>query len=191
MKYPRARLDALSDGIFAVAMTLLVLDVRLPDEFQPHNARELLDGLRALAPKFLPYALSFLVLGLRWLSTIQVRSDNESLGKAYTGWWLVYLLLITCVPFTTIVLGRFSNLAPAVWLYAGNAALLGIVSFAMMANIPDLVPGPELRDRRLSLAVLIASSLLMVVVSLFDPRYALWAFTLNLAAPLLGRRGAA
>ena len=44
--YPKARLDALSDGIFAVAMTLLVLDVRLPEDFHPHNAAELLKGFR-------------------------------------------------------------------------------------------------------------------------------------------------
>jgi uncharacterized membrane protein len=43
--FSRARLDALSDGIFAVAMTLLVLDVRLPEDFRPHDAAELLAGL--------------------------------------------------------------------------------------------------------------------------------------------------
>ena len=55
--YPKAWLDALSDGIFAVAMTLLVLDVRLPEDFHPQNAAELLSGLNSLWPKFLPYGL--------------------------------------------------------------------------------------------------------------------------------------
>jgi uncharacterized membrane protein len=43
--YPRARLDALTDGIFAVAMTIAVLDLRLPDNFHPREADELLRGL--------------------------------------------------------------------------------------------------------------------------------------------------
>ena len=43
--YPRARLDALSDAVFGVAMTLLVLDVRLPEEFHTDNANELLRAL--------------------------------------------------------------------------------------------------------------------------------------------------
>ncbi|MDR3454995.1 MAG: TMEM175 family protein [Rhodoferax sp.] len=49
--YPRVRLEALSDGIFAVAMTLLVLDIRLPDDFHPARASDLLQGLLDLLPK--------------------------------------------------------------------------------------------------------------------------------------------
>jgi len=52
--FAKARLDALTDGVFAVAMTLLVLDVRLPDDFHPADARELLQGLVGLWPKLLP-----------------------------------------------------------------------------------------------------------------------------------------
>src|SRR5579884_917587 len=104
--FAKARLDALSDGIFAVAMTLLVLDVRLPEEFHPRDGAELLAGLAQLWPKVLPYVLSFGVLGLRWLSNIQIRSRAEFVGRDYVNWWLLYLFLITCVPFTTIVVGR-------------------------------------------------------------------------------------
>jgi hypothetical protein len=52
---PKARLDALSDSLFGVAMTSLVLDVRLPETFHPHDAPELLHGLRDLISKLLPY----------------------------------------------------------------------------------------------------------------------------------------
>ena len=72
--YPRARFDVLTDGIFAVAMTLLVLDLHFPEDFHPADARELLRGIYELWPKFLPYVLSFLVLGLRWLYGVRVRS---------------------------------------------------------------------------------------------------------------------
>jgi hypothetical protein len=57
--FSKARLDTLSDGIFGVAMTLLILDVRLPDDFHPADGAELLQGLGGLWPKFLPYVLSF------------------------------------------------------------------------------------------------------------------------------------
>jgi uncharacterized membrane protein len=69
--FSKARLDTLSDGIFGVAMTLLILDVRLPDDFFPRDGSELLQGLAGLWPKFLPYVLSFGVLGLRWLANIE------------------------------------------------------------------------------------------------------------------------
>ena len=75
--FSKARLDTLSDGIFAVAMTLLILDVRLPEDFHPKDGAELVQGLIALWPKFLPCVLSFGVLGLRWLSNIEVRTRAE------------------------------------------------------------------------------------------------------------------
>jgi hypothetical protein len=52
--FSKARLDTLSDGIFGVAMTLLILDVRLPPDFQPRDSAELLQGIANLWPKFLP-----------------------------------------------------------------------------------------------------------------------------------------
>ena len=63
--FPKARLDALNDGIFSVAMTLLALDIRLPEEFNPADGSELLQAFAKLWPKLLPYVLSFaLALGL-------------------------------------------------------------------------------------------------------------------------------
>lgn len=187
--YPRARIDALTDGVFAVAMTLLVLDVHLPEEFHPHDANGLLDGLRGLTSKFVPYVISFLVLGLRWLSNVQVRSRGEFFGREYVVWWLFYLLLITCVPFSTMVVGRFAGFAPAIWLYAANTILVAAVSFRMMALTPEIEQGHHLRERNASLVLLIVSSLLAVALSFVSPRQALWVFAINLAAPWLARHG--
>jgi uncharacterized membrane protein len=185
--YPRERLDALSDAIFGVAMTLLVLDVRLPESFEAHDARELVHGLAGLAPKFWPYVLSFFVLGIRWLANVELRSHGEVYGREYARWWLVYLLLITCVPLTTIVVGRFGDMAPAIWLYAGNTLLISAVAFRLMALTPQIEQGDTLRNRRLSLMVLMGSSAIAIAWSLVDARYALWAMALNIAAPLIAR----
>jgi len=136
-----------------------------------------------------PYAISFMVLGLRWLSTIQVRSRGESFGSEYVVWWLFYLLLVTCVPFSTMVVGRFAGFAPAIWLYAVNTILVAVVAFRMIALTPEIEPGDHLRDRTAALILLIVSSLLAVAWSFFSPRQALWAFALNIAAPWLARRG--
>ena len=183
--YPKARLDTLSDGIFGVSMTLLVLDVRLPDDFAPRDTNELLKGLLGLAPKFLPYVLSFFVLGLRWLSNVHLRSRGEVMGHGYGDWWLFYLLLITCVPFTTIVLGRYASLAPAIWLYAGNTMLISAVSFRLLALTPEIERKDHLRERQIALALLMVSSLLAIVWSFFDPGHAVWALALNAGAPFL------
>ena len=185
--YPKARLDALSDAIFGVAMTLLVLDVRLPDAFQPHDAPELLRGLLHLMPKFLPYMLSFVVLGLRWLSNIHLRSQEESCSREYAEWWLGYHLLITCVPLTTIVVGRFAEFAPAIWLYAGNTTLISAVSFRVLALTPSFERRDHLRERQISLGMLIASSVLAIGWSFVSPPQALWLLALNYASPMINR----
>ena len=185
--FSKARLDTLSDGIFGVAMTLLILDVRFPDNFHPKDSAELLQGLADLWPKFLPYLLSFGVLGLRWLSNIELRSRAEYVNREYANWWLLYLLLITCVPFSTIVVGNFAHLAPAIWLYAGHTLLIAAVGLRLFAVTPDLEPGEHLRHRQLSSMLLIVSSLLAISVSFINPRVALWALALNFIAPVIKR----
>jgi uncharacterized membrane protein len=168
-------------------MTLLVLDVRLPEDIHPENADELFRALAGLMPKFLPYVLSFCVLGLRWLSNIRVRAHGESVGREYVNWWLLYLLLITCVPFTTIIVGRFGNFAPAIWVYAGNTILISAVAFRLMALTPGIETGDHLAGRQVSLMLLIGSSVLAIGWSFVSARQALWALALNLAAPAITR----
>jgi len=185
--YPKARLDALSDAIFGVAMTLLVLDVRLPDSFHPRDGRELIQGLLDLEPKFLPYMLSFIVLGLRWLSNVRLRTREETCVWKYAKWWLVYHLLITCVPFTTIVVGSFAAYAPSIWLYGGNTILISLVSFRLLALTPSFERLDHLRDRQISLAMLIGSSVLAIGWSFIDSRQALWALILNVFSPQIRR----
>jgi uncharacterized membrane protein len=185
--FSKARLDTLSDGIFGVAMTLLILDVRLPDDFHPRDGGELVQGLTGLWPKFLPYVLSFGVLGLRWLANIEVRTRAEYVNREYVNWWLLYHFLITCVPFTTIVVGNFAHFAPAIWLYAGHTLLIAIVGLRLVFITPHLEQGDHLRHRQLSAMLLIVSSLLAIALSFVNPRVALWALALNFAGPLLRR----
>ena len=173
--FSKARLDTLSDGIFGVAMTLLILDVRLPDEFHPKDGAELLQGLLDLWPKVLPYVISFGVLGLRWLSNIEVRTRAEYVNREYVNWWLLYLVLITCVPLSTIVVGRFAHLAPAIWLYAGHTLLIALVGVRLVAITPHLEQGDHLRHRQLSAMLLVASSLLAIALGFVNSNVALWA----------------
>jgi uncharacterized membrane protein len=186
--YPKARLDALSDAIFGVSMTLLVLDVRLPDDVHPRDIPELLRALLDLLPKFLPYVLSFLVLGLRWLSNIHVRTTAETVSMKYARWWLTYHLLVTCIPFATIVVGRFPDLAPAVWLYAGITLIMSAVAFRMLSLTPAVERADHLRDRQVSIILMIGLAVLAIAWSFVSPRQALWVFVLNLAARPISRR---
>ena len=98
---------------------------------------------------------------------------------------VVSCCFITCVPFTTIVVGRFGSLAPAVWLYAGHTLLIAAVGLRLISITPHLEQGDHLRLRQLSTVVLMVSSLLAIALSFVHSRVALWALALNFAVPLL------
>lgn len=181
--YPKARIDALTDGIFAVAMTILVLDLRLPDEFRPADDAALTHALIGLWPKFFPYVLSFYVLGATWLANIKLRSRGEFVDRAYASWWLLQMLLATCLPFSTTVVGRFANHAPSVWLYSANLAALAAIGYRLVLLLPDLGDDDITRDRKVSLLCLIATSVLCIGLSVVNPATALWVYALNFFAP--------
>ena len=185
--YPKARIEALTDGIFAVAMTILILDVRLPDDFHPKDANALLRAIEDLWSKFFPYLISFYVLGRNWLSSIQMKSAEEFVPRSYAWPWLLYLVLATCLPFSTTVLGRFASLAPAVWLYAFNMAALAAVGYRLIVLQPDLAGHERMLDRKVSLILLIVTSALCIVLSFVTPSNALWVYLLTIAASPLAR----
>jgi uncharacterized membrane protein len=184
--YPKSRVDSLTDGLFGVAMTILVLDLRLPDSFGPDQAG-LHHALEGLWPKFFPYALSFYVLGSTWLANIKLRSKGELLSREYVAWWLLYLLIATCLPFSTSVVGRFAHFAPALWLYSFNMAALAAIGYRLVVLLPDVADDEHTRDRKFSLSLVIATSAVCVLLSVISPTKALWSYVLNLAEPQLAR----
>jgi uncharacterized membrane protein len=176
---PKSRLDALADGVFAVAMTLLVIDLRLPENFHPQNSSELLQRIEELGSQMFVYAVSFYVLALRWAGMVKLAPRGEEVSEAYTRWAMVHLLLITFVPFTTMLIGRYPTLAPAVWFYAGNTIAFAVVALRMV-TLSEYRPSEERKiEDRIGLSMLIAASVAAVLISLVEPKYALLGFLLN------------
>lgn len=178
---PKSRLDALTDGVFAVAMTLLVIDLRVPEGFDPKSAADLLQHLGRLWNQVLIYAVSFYVLSLRWIGMVQIDPRGDRVGESYTRWTMLHLLLITFVPFTTMMVGRYISLAPAIWLYAANTMLFALVALRMMALAETDAPAAKALEGRVGLLTLIASSALVIVLSFADPNWAMLGYLLNLA----------
>lgn len=176
--FPKLRLDALTDGVFAVAMTLLVIDLRLPESFEPKDSSELLHRLIEIAHQAGIYALSFYVLALRWVGMVKIAPPGEEVGHSYTKWALIHLLLITFVPFTTSIIGRYPTFAPAVWLYAGNTILFALVAIRMTA-LTDYANEAKYLEDRVGLLLLIAVSVLAIVLSFIVPKWAMFAYILN------------
>lgn len=187
--FPQRRIDALTDGIFAFAMTLLVLEIRLPADVAVNDSAELVARLRALVPEYLVYIISFFVLAAQWRVEIGLRRV-EDVPQEAVSWSIVYLFFITSVPFSSGIVGRHGDLPPAVWLYAANMIAAAAVSLRLRTL--EVVPEHRARARasNIGTAVFIASALLSVALSFVVPQHAMYAYFLNfLAVPLSRWRG--
>jgi len=121
------RITALSDGVFSVAMTLLVLDLRTPASEAIHSEQDLLHALLPLAPRLVTYLMSFLTLGIFWLGQ-QVQLDRLSRSGRDLVWiHLGFLCAVTLVPFSTALLAEHINNRVALLVYWANILLLGLL----------------------------------------------------------------
>ena len=119
------RLAALSDGIFAVAMTLLVLDLRVPAAEAVHAERDLWRALVPLAPRLVMFAMSFVTLGIFWIGQ-QTQLNHLSRAHRSLAWiHIVFLFSISIMPFSTMLLAQFMAYRIALLIYWLNIALAG------------------------------------------------------------------
>jgi len=183
----KVRLDALTDGVFAVAMTLLVIDLKLPDNFRPASAQDFLHGIAELQTQFLVYVISFIVLGLRWMSLAKLSRLHETVEDRYVHWSMLHLLLVTCVPFVTMVVGRYGAFAPAIWLYCAITILAALVALRLATLAEPHIGREDALDRRIGLLVIIAVSLMVLAFSFVQPKHAMWIYLLNIFAPAVRR----
>lgn len=133
------RLVAFSDGVFAIAMTLLVLSLRTPDLSGPADEidRELWRILREQWPELFSYALSFFVIGQYWLVHHRLFRLVRRADPALLTWNLAFLALIALVPYPTELLGRYGDTTTAVVVYSVTMVGVGFVSFGMTRHIYD------------------------------------------------------
>ena len=119
------RLAALSDGIFAFAMTLLVLDLRIPAAEAIHSERDLAHALLGLAPQIVLYLMSFLTLGIFWVGQQTQLNHLEHSSRSLTWMHILFLFAVTLTPFSTRLLAEFNTYRIALLSYWLNIVLLG------------------------------------------------------------------
>ena len=123
------RLAALSDGIFAVAMTLLVLDLHVPASEVIHSQGELWHTLAGAAPQLISYIMSFLTLGIFWNGQ-QAQLNSFSRSDRHLSWiHIAFLFAVSIMPFSTRLLAEFITYRSVLIAYWANILLLGLVLF--------------------------------------------------------------
>jgi len=119
------RLAALSDGVFAVALTLLVLDIHPPAVEAVHGEMDLWHAVVALFPRLLMYVMSFLTLGIFWLGQQTQLNHLARSNRSLTWIHLVFLFAVSITPFSTALLAGFTAYRTALLIYWGNILALG------------------------------------------------------------------
>lgn len=180
-----ARIQALTDSIFAFAMTLLVLNLTLPDALARLPNVKLYDLLIGQAQKFFHYILAFMLLATFWIQHHQQfhsirRTDSRLL------WINIFLLMfVALMPFSTDVVGDFAGSKTAEVFFGGNLLILGLLFLANWAyatsnhRLVDAELDREIITRGLRRnMVMPAVSVVVIVLSFFITRWSLWLYLL-------------
>jgi len=121
------RLLTLADGIFAIAMTLLVLDLRLPDA----PAGDLATRLRSLIPRFGTFVVSFVVLGVFWFAHHQTFHFVVRVNRTLVWLSVLFFMGVALIPFVASVLGANYDDPIALTLYGGVIGLLTVLGYVV------------------------------------------------------------
>lgn len=122
---------AFSDGVFGVAITLLITTIDVPHVTGPDLESKLVDALRALDDSVLSYFISFAVIGLMWMHHHRLFSRIRRLDTAALWLNLLSLAFIVLMPFTTELMGDYGDEPISIALYALNIAL-AVVSYTLL-----------------------------------------------------------
>jgi len=183
------RIEALTDAIFAVAMTLLVLDIKSPVHLRFETNRALTDHLAGFEHSFVMYAISFVVLAMFWLGHHLQFHFVRHVDRQLLWINLLFLLVAVVVPFSTNLVGDHGHLQLPVVLYAVNLLVLTLLLFLQLRRLaasphliaPDLTREAVMHLRR-QLLVFGAVPAASIAASFYSPRLGMYLYAL-LAVP--------
>lgn len=186
----KSRLESLSDGIFAFAMTLLVISLAVP-VIPKRDAPDLLPMLiSGMFSEFLIFAIAFFILAGYWLSHHRILRSIEYVDDHLIWINILLLFFIVLIPFTTSISGDYDNVLEAVLLFHINllcaSALLTLVWLYIREHYEELTidEEPKLGLNRIESAgkfralAIPAVTILAIGVSFIDPAKSMWCYLL-------------
>jgi uncharacterized membrane protein len=138
------RIEALSDGVFAIVVTLLVLDLTVPVLHDPSSPRELASRLIGQMPRFVSWLISFIIVCKFWLNHHHVLGLARHANYALV--WLnsIFLMLQSFIPFPTALMGQYASNPLAVSLFGVVMALNTLAFMALHGYILRHLLKPDL-----------------------------------------------
>ncbi len=125
----KIRLENLSDGVFAIVFTILVLEIRLPNALVNPSSSELWNALYDLTPVFFGYFVSFAVLTTFWVAHTFFFSELVKIvNRQLVLLNMLYLAFVTLVPFATYLLGKYPGVQATVLIYGANVFIIAFIA---------------------------------------------------------------
>jgi uncharacterized membrane protein len=186
------RLLTLSDGVVAIALTLLVLQLKFPalPAGQHDSALALGKELRTGAPQFTSYLISFYVIGQFWLSHHRVFRNITGHREGLAWWNFAFLLSITLMPFTSDLLGEYSDNPLAIQIFSLNLLAASLTTqatylFARRRGLLSSDDEPSRRTGQLRTIGLVLAVALSISLAHVNPSLAKYSWLLIAAVPLV------
>jgi TMEM175 potassium channel family protein len=127
----KSRLEAFSDGVFAIVITLLILDVRFPDvDYSQFGAT-----LDSLLPRILAYVMSFIIIGVYWVTNHNSMHALRETDRRFLWLNILLLLCISFIPFPTSLLGRYPFQAGPIIIYGLTLIACNVVGYGMIIYV--------------------------------------------------------
>ncbi len=126
----QTRLDQLADGIFAIVMTLLVLEIRVPIIDGPLTNAAVLEALISVMPLFLSYLLSFMLLFTYWrghhyIASVLAKNTDNTLTTINA----FFFLFVGLDPFSTLLLGKYAESQAVIIIYGVHIIIIGLLLY--------------------------------------------------------------
>jgi uncharacterized membrane protein len=189
------RLEALTDGIFAVAMTLLVIELKLPEHESVHDSAELARGLVRLIPTLIAWIISFVVLAIFWFSHHRLFHYVRVVDAKLLWLNILYLCFVSLMPFSSALAGGYGRMLLSQRLYSTNMILLsvlGLLQWRYVFRHPELWSTPMTvglyRAARFRTLGLILVALVAVAIATVLPGAGNMAFMLMFPISTFSRR---
>jgi uncharacterized membrane protein len=163
-RFQLERMAFFSDAVFAIAITLLVIEIRLP-ELETHSSDALANALLKLVPNYFGFVISFFVIGRFWIGHHRVIGHLRTCDDALIWRNLLFLLTIAFMPFPTAVISEYGDTTTGVAVYAAWLMVSGLLYRIMLAyglRKSDLVNAHDSKEER---EAIIHGSLAPILIS--------------------------
>ena len=180
------RLIFFSDAVFAIAITILVLELRPPERIGPDAARALADGMTRLIPKLMSYAITFWIIGLYWFVHHRMFRHIRRWDDGLIWLNFFFLFWIAFLPFPVALMGAFGDQRFAVVFYAATLGMTGLGQILLWRHAsragrlldPGFDPALARYIRLRSMVPPLAALLVIILAFLIPPALATLGFPL-------------